>query len=106
MRMAFQKIRHLLLLFCVLTLPVSGDCTITARVASQTNTSTNAKAGVMIRSDLTAGSAHAMVAMMPNGEARFVYRATAGGHAPLFPKRRDGAALGARDAREKCVERL
>ncbi len=59
--------------------PISGDCTITARVASQTNTSTNAKAGVMIRNDLTPGSAHAMVAMMPNGTARFVYRATAGG---------------------------
>ncbi|MDD5262304.1 MAG: family 16 glycosylhydrolase [Methylacidiphilales bacterium] len=58
----------------------SGDCSITARVASQTNTSNNAKACVMIRSDLTAGSAHAMMTIQPIN-VQFLYRLTAGASA-------------------------
>ncbi len=41
--------------------PLDGDGTIVARVASVQNTATWAKAGVMIRSSLSAGSAHAFM---------------------------------------------
>ncbi|OWK38305.1 LamG-like jellyroll fold domain-containing protein [Fimbriiglobus ruber] len=58
---------------------MTGDGSIVARVASQGNTSTWAKAGVMIRNDLTAGSAQALMAITPGNGAAFQYRTTAGG---------------------------
>jgi regulation of enolase protein 1 (concanavalin A-like superfamily) len=63
---------------------LSGDGTITAKVMGVPNASpanNNALAGVMIRNDLTAGSAQALMAMTPgsvNG-AVFDYRSTTGG---------------------------
>ncbi|HEX5398524.1 MAG TPA: hypothetical protein VFY06_05685, partial [Verrucomicrobiae bacterium] len=42
-------------------LPVTNDCTIIARVTSVENTDPWAKAGVMIRQSLSAGSVHAMM---------------------------------------------
>lgn len=60
-------------------LPVSGDCTIVARVTSVANTDPWAKAGVMIRQNLTAGSANAMVAITPGNGASFQWRSTANG---------------------------
>jgi len=45
--------------------PVDGDVTITARVLSQTNTDSWAKAGVMIRQSQTADAAYAMTCVTP-----------------------------------------
>ena len=42
--------------FTMAYVPIVGDATVTARVVSMVNTNTNAKAGVMIRSSLAAGS--------------------------------------------------
>jgi hypothetical protein len=52
--------------FRFLYLPASGDCTVVARVVSVGNTAKAAKAGVMIRETLTAGSKHASIFMTPN----------------------------------------
>jgi glucuronoarabinoxylan endo-1,4-beta-xylanase len=60
-------------------LPVTNDCTIIARVASVGNTDPWAKAGVMIRQSLTAGSAHAMIVVTPGNGASFQWRSTTGG---------------------------
>jgi len=65
---------------------LSGDGSITARVVSKgTGTNTWAKGGVMIRSELTAGSQHAMMVLTANSDgtagngAAFQWRPTAGG---------------------------
>jgi regulation of enolase protein 1 (concanavalin A-like superfamily) len=58
---------------------LSGDGEITARVASVENTNAWAKAGVMIRESLTAGSKHAMIVVTPGSGVSFQRRATAGG---------------------------
>jgi len=58
---------------------LGGDGTIIARVASQQNTSTSAKAGIMIRESTDTGAAHAMMVATPAGTTVFGYRsATAG----------------------------
>jgi len=57
----------------------SGDGEIVARVLSMENTHSRAKAGVMIRETLTAGSRHVILDMKPGGGAEFMTRsATAG----------------------------
>jgi glucuronoarabinoxylan endo-1,4-beta-xylanase len=60
-------------------LPASGDCTIIARVTSVQNTDPWAKAGVMIRQSLTAGSIHAMMVITPGSGASFQWRPATGG---------------------------
>jgi uncharacterized repeat protein (TIGR01451 family) len=57
---------------------LSGDVEITARVASVELTQTYAKAGVMIRQDLTNNSPHAMMLIEPSKVAAFMWRLTAG----------------------------
>lgn len=57
----------------------SGDCSITARVASQTNTHSGAKAGVMIRESLAAGSPNMLMEVSPSFGLYYQYRTTAGG---------------------------
>jgi hypothetical protein len=52
----------------------SGDITITARVQSLVNTDVWAKAGVMIRDNLSPGSAHVMVAVTPGRGVSMQYR--------------------------------
>jgi len=59
----------------------SGDCSVTARVASVQNTSLSAKAGVMIRETLNANSTFAAAYLTPQNLAKFEYRATSGGSA-------------------------
>ncbi|MFN7561975.1 MAG: Calx-beta domain-containing protein [Prosthecobacter sp.] len=54
----------------------SANCTITARITSQTNTSAWAKAGVMIRETTAAGSRQAIMAATPGNGRAFQYRAT------------------------------
>jgi beta-glucanase (GH16 family) len=57
----------------------SGDCSITARVASQTNTHSGAKAGVMIRESLAANSPNMLMEVSPSFGLYHQYRTTAGG---------------------------
>ena len=57
----------------------TNDCTIIARVTSVENTDPWAKAGVMIRSTLAAGSAQAMMVITPGNGASFQWRPTTGG---------------------------
>jgi endoglucanase len=61
-------------------LPVNGNFTITARVLSVQNTDQWAKAGVMIRSSLTANSANAFVAVTPGNGVTWQYRTSNGGN--------------------------
>ena len=56
----------------------NGNCGISALVASQTNTNSWAKAGVMIRSTLDAASANAAVMMTPGNGITFQWRLTSG----------------------------
>lgn len=58
--------------------PVTGDIQITARVTGLANTNAWAKAGVMIREDLTAGSKNAFMAVTPASGATFQKRTAAG----------------------------
>lgn len=58
---------------------LTGDGEIRARVSSQTNTASWAKAGVMIRNGIAANSAHAMMVISPSNGFAFQYRATNGG---------------------------
>jgi regulation of enolase protein 1 (concanavalin A-like superfamily) len=58
--------------------PLDGDGTIVARVASIQNTAAWAKAGVMIRSSLSAGSAHAFMLVSAGKGAAFQRRLSTG----------------------------
>jgi regulation of enolase protein 1 (concanavalin A-like superfamily) len=58
--------------------PMTGDGAIVARVASLTNTHEWAKAGVMIRESLGAGSKHAFMAITPSRGASFQWRSSTG----------------------------
>jgi glucose/arabinose dehydrogenase/regulation of enolase protein 1 (concanavalin A-like superfamily) len=58
--------------------PLSGDGEIVARVASVQNTSSYAKAGVMIRESLTNKSPHAMMLIEPGNVAAFIWRLATG----------------------------
>jgi endoglucanase len=60
---------------------ITGDCTITARVASQSNSSGYARAGVMIRDGLTADARFADCIVTPSNGAYYQYRTTVAGTA-------------------------
>jgi len=60
-------------------LSASGDCDITARVASVSNTNASAKAGVMIRETLNANSTQAMAIVTPGSGIGFQWRSATGG---------------------------
>ena len=57
----------------------SGDCTVVARVTSIGNTDQWAKAGVMIRENLTAGAKHASTFVTPGNGVAFQWRNATGG---------------------------
>jgi uncharacterized repeat protein (TIGR03806 family) len=59
--------------------PLDGDGTLVARVDTVENTHSWAKAGVMIRQSLTAGSKHAFMAITPGNGAAFQRRTSTGG---------------------------
>ncbi len=59
--------------------PITGDVQIVARVASIQNTNTYAKAGIMLRASLTAGSANVILDLRPNGSIEFMVRSANGG---------------------------
>jgi len=58
---------------------LNGDGQIVARVTSIQNTHSRAKAGVMLRSDLTAGSAHVVLDLVPGGGIELMKRSASGG---------------------------
>ncbi len=58
---------------------LAGDGQVVTRVASLQNTNTYAKAGVMIRETLTAGSRHALLDVKPGGGLEFLTRTSTGG---------------------------
>jgi fibronectin type 3 domain-containing protein/regulation of enolase protein 1 (concanavalin A-like superfamily) len=60
-------------------LSASGDCDITARVTSVSNTDPWAKAGVMIRETLNANSTHAMAIVSAGSGVAFQWRSITGG---------------------------
>ena len=57
----------------------SGNCEIIARVATQQNTHANAKAGVMIRETLAAGSKNALMEITPSNGSVYQWRDTTDG---------------------------
>jgi xyloglucan-specific exo-beta-1,4-glucanase len=57
----------------------TGDVEVVSRVVSQENTHAWAKAGVMVRADLTAGSVNAFMTISPTSGSAFQIRSTAGG---------------------------
>ncbi len=77
--------------FRFLALPVPGDCQVMARVERLTAGDLAAKAGVMVREDLSAGSRHVFLALTPGNGAGLHYRTTAGGPTTTVP----AGALGA-----------
>jgi phosphatidylserine/phosphatidylglycerophosphate/cardiolipin synthase-like enzyme/regulation of enolase protein 1 (concanavalin A-like superfamily) len=58
---------------------VNGDTEIVARVGSVQNTNPYAKAGVMLRSGLTASAAHVILDVRPDGWVEFMTRSSSGG---------------------------
>jgi hypothetical protein len=60
-------------------LPVTGDSTIQAQVATVVNTNTAARAGVMFRNDISAGAANVMVAITPSSGLVYSFRSVANG---------------------------
>ncbi len=67
--------------------PVSGNGTITARVTSQTNTSSNAKAGIMFKQSTTAGSSYILIAATPTKgiQVQYNFNGSVGSYAYTFP---------------------
>jgi fibronectin type 3 domain-containing protein len=60
-------------------LQLTGDGSVSARVTAQSNTDPWARAGVMVRETLAAGSRHALAAITPGQGFSFTSRTTAGG---------------------------
>lgn len=65
--------------FSYASLQTSGNIELVAKVASQTNTSNYAVAGLMMRDSLNANGASAVIGVSPANGVNFTYRATAGG---------------------------
>jgi hypothetical protein len=59
--------------------PLTGDGQIIARVTGVQNTSTFAKAGVMLRETTAAGAVHVILDLRPDGSIEFMTRQTTGG---------------------------
>ncbi|MDB5049113.1 MAG: hypothetical protein JWO30_2184 [Fibrobacteres bacterium] len=60
-------------------LPLTGNGEVTARILTLGMTNTAAKAGVMIRENLTVGSRNVFMGLMAGGQADFQVRSAAGG---------------------------
>jgi glucose/arabinose dehydrogenase/regulation of enolase protein 1 (concanavalin A-like superfamily) len=67
--------------------PVNGNGTIIARVTSQSNTSSNAKAGIMFKQSTTAGSSYILIAVAPGGgiKVQYNFNGSIGGGTYTFP---------------------
>jgi regulation of enolase protein 1 (concanavalin A-like superfamily) len=58
---------------------LTGDGSIVARVVGVQNTSSFAKAGIMLRTSVAAGSQHVVLDLRPTGDIEFMTRSTNGG---------------------------
>ena len=58
--------------------PLTGDGSLTVRVDALQHTSPFAKAGVMLRADLSAGAAHVLLSIRPTGDLEFMQRTAQG----------------------------
>jgi beta-galactosidase len=67
--------------FVYVYVPVSTNCDIRAQVLSVQDTSSNAKAGIMIRETLGADSRHAMADVEPSAGLEFITRTNTGAYA-------------------------
>jgi hypothetical protein len=67
--------------------PVNGNGTLIARVTSQTNTSANAKAGIIFKQSTTAGSPYILIAAAPGGaiKVQYNFNSSVGGGTYPFP---------------------
>lgn len=67
--------------------PVNGNGTLIARVTSQSNTSSNAKAGVMFKQSTTAGSSYFLISVAPGGgiKVQYNFNSSVGGGTYTFP---------------------
>lgn len=67
--------------------PVSGNGTLIARVTSQTNTSSNAKAGIMFKQSTTTGDPYILMAVAPGGgiKVQYDFNGSIGGGTYTFP---------------------
>ena len=79
--------------------PLAGDGTVSARVATQTNTSTWAKAGVMFREDTSAGASYYAMEVTPSNGVVVQYRTPAGTSAGMIATLSGGAPAYVRVAR-------
>jgi fibronectin type 3 domain-containing protein len=59
--------------------PVTGNCTIVARVTALQNVDAWSKAGVMIRASLASNAANAFIAVTPSNGVTWQYRSSTGG---------------------------
>jgi hypothetical protein len=74
--------------FHFVSMPVTGDCEITARVVNNDSSSNSRRAGVMIRESNAAGSRHAAMLLRGTNSstaAWFVYRSNTGGNSGNIP---------------------
>ena len=68
--------------------PVNGNGTLIARVTSQTNTSSNAKAGIMFKQSTTAGSPYILITITPGTSSfkvQYNFNGSTGGATYTFP---------------------
>jgi glucose/arabinose dehydrogenase/regulation of enolase protein 1 (concanavalin A-like superfamily) len=68
--------------------PVNGNGTLIARVTSQTNTSSNAKAGIMFKQSTTAGSPYILITITPGTSSfkvQYNFNGSIGGGTYTFP---------------------
>ncbi|MBV9257751.1 MAG: PQQ-dependent sugar dehydrogenase [Ktedonobacteraceae bacterium] len=67
--------------------PVNGNGTLIARVTSQTNTSSNAKAGIMFKQSTTTGDPYILIAVAPGGgtKVQYNFNGSVGGSTYSFP---------------------
>jgi glucose/arabinose dehydrogenase/regulation of enolase protein 1 (concanavalin A-like superfamily) len=67
--------------------PTSGNATLIARVTSQTNTSTSAKAGIMFKQSTTSGSPYFLIAVTPANGIKIQWggKASTGAGSYTFP---------------------
>jgi uncharacterized repeat protein (TIGR01451 family) len=67
--------------------PVSGNGTLVARVTSQSNTSSNAKAGIMFKQSTTAGDSYILIAAAPGGgiKVQYAFNGSVTGPTLTFP---------------------
>jgi hypothetical protein len=67
--------------------PTTGNGTMIARVTSQSDTSSNAKAGIMFKQSATAGAPYFLIAAAPGGvvKVQYGFNGSIGGETLAFP---------------------